>query len=93
MKSATASHILVKTEGECLELKKTIEAGAKFADVAREHSTCPSSRQGGSLGSFQPGQMVKEFDQVVFSAEVKKVHGPVKTQFGYHLIWIDSRTE
>ncbi|MFZ2956636.1 MAG: peptidylprolyl isomerase [Candidatus Ozemobacteraceae bacterium] len=93
MKSATASHILVPSEKECQELKKTIEMGAAFASVAKEHSKCPSGKQGGSLGTFQPGQMVPEFDKVVFSAEVKKVHGPIKTQFGYHLIWIDDRKD
>lgn len=93
MKSATASHILVDSEKECLELKTTIEMGASFAAVAREHSKCPSGKKGGSLGSFQPGQMVPEFDKVVFSGDIQKVHGPVKTQFGYHLIWIESRTE
>ena len=93
MKSATASHILVSSEKECLELKTTIEMGASFASVAKEHSKCPSGKKGGALGTFQPGQMVPEFDKVVFSGDVQKVLGPVKTQFGYHLIWIESRTE
>jgi len=93
MKTATASHILVKTEKECLELKAKIEGGASFAAMAKEHSECPSGEEGGSLGSFRPGQMVPEFDKVVFSKELKTVHGPVKTQFGYHLIWIESRQE
>lgn len=93
MKSATASHILVSTEKECLELKDRIEKGADFANVAREHSKCPSGSDGGSLGSFGPGDMVPEFDKIVFAKELKKVHGPVKTQFGYHLIWIDSRKD
>merc|ERR1711924_373647 len=92
-KSAEASHILVKTEQECLDIMKQIEGGADFADMASKHSTCPSGKSGGSLGSFGPGQMVPEFDKVVFSGEVKKVLGPVKTQFGYHLIWISSRTD
>ncbi|MDA3902819.1 MAG: peptidylprolyl isomerase [Desulfuromusa sp.] len=64
-----------------------------FEKVAMEHSTCPSGQQGGALGEFSPGQMVKEFDEVVFSGDVGKVLGPVKTQFGYHLIEITSRTE
>jgi len=89
---AAARHILVPTEAACLELKKQIEAGADFAAVAREHSSCPSGRQGGALGEFGPGQMVREFDEVVFSGEVGKVLGPVKTQFGYHLIEVTSRT-
>lgn len=92
-KKAKARHILVDTEGQCQELKKQIESGTDFADVAKQHSKCPSGRKGGELGEFQPGQMVKEFDDVVFSAELNKVHGPVKTQFGYHLLEITSRTE
>jgi len=74
-------------------LKEDIEGGADFADVAREHSSCPSSRDGGNLGEFGRGQMVPEFDEVVFSAEVGKVQGPVQTQFGYHLIEITDRTD
>lgn len=91
MPIARARHILVKDQAECEDLKKKIEGGAKFADMAREHSQCPSGKSGGDLGQFSPGQMVKEFDTVVFSAEVGKVHGPVKTQFGYHLIEITDR--
>ena len=93
MASATARHILVETEEVCEDLKSAIESGKDFADVAAEFSACPSGKEGGSLGSFSPGQMVKEFDEVVFSAELDKVHGPVKTQFGYHLIEITSREE
>jgi peptidyl-prolyl cis-trans isomerase C len=92
MPKATARHILVATEAACLALKNQIEAGADFAVVARDNSSCPSGRQGGSLGEFGPGQMVREFDEVVFSGEVGKVLGPVKTQFGYHLIEVTSRT-
>ncbi|MDI5936541.1 peptidylprolyl isomerase [Halomonas kalidii] len=92
MARATARHILVDSEAKCQALKAEIEGGRDFAEVAREHSTCPSGRQGGDLGSFGPGQMVREFDEVVFSGELNKVHGPVKTQFGYHLLEITSRT-
>ena len=92
MARATARHILVETQQQCEELKTQIEAGADFADVAKKVSKCPSGRQGGDLGAFSPGQMVAEFDTVVFNAEVGKVHGPVQTQFGYHLIEITSRT-
>ena len=91
MASAKARHILVATEAQCVELKAKIEAGADFADVAKQHSSCPSSRQGGDLGEFGPGMMVPEFDKVVFSAEVGKVQGPVKTQFGYHLLEVTER--
>ena len=93
MSKARARHILVKEEKLCSELKKQIEGGTDFAKVAAEHSTCPSGKKGGDLGEFGPGQMVPEFDAVVFSKELNKVHGPVKTQFGYHLLEITSRTD
>ena len=92
MASASARHILVDNEEKCLELKAEIEGGADFADVARQHSSCPSGRQGGELGTFGPGQMVKEFDEVVFSGELNTVLGPVQTQFGYHLLEVTDRT-
>ncbi len=93
MASATARHILVDSEEKCLSLKQEIEGGADFADVAKANSSCPSGQAGGDLGKFGPGQMVKEFDEVVFSGDLNTVHGPVKTQFGYHLLEITSRTE
>jgi peptidyl-prolyl cis-trans isomerase C len=93
MPKATARHILVDTEIQCAALKKEIEGGADFAEIAREHSSCPSAKQGGDLGEFGPGMMVREFDEVVFSADVNKVQGPVKTQFGYHLLEVTSRTD
>jgi len=93
MAQASARHILVENETFCEELKAKIAGGKDFAEVARAHSTCPSSRQGGDLGEFGPGQMVKEFDTVVFSAPVNEVQGPVKTQFGYHLLEVTSRTD
>lgn len=92
MAKARARHILVKDEKACEELKTNIENGQKsFEDAAKELSECPSGAHGGDLGEFSQGQMVPEFDQVVFSAEVGKVHGPVKTNFGYHLIEIIER--
>lgn len=93
MPQATARHILVSTEENCNELKTAIEDGADFAQVAKDNSSCPSSRDGGNLGSFGPGQMVKEFDAVVFSAPVNVVQGPVKTQFGYHLLEVTGRDD
>jgi peptidyl-prolyl cis-trans isomerase C len=90
---ATARHILVDTEDRCLQLKAEIEAGADFADVAQRESSCPSRQKGGDLGTFNPGQMVPEFDQVVFSGELNTVLGPVKTQFGYHLLEVTNRWE
>jgi peptidyl-prolyl cis-trans isomerase C len=92
MARATARHILVASKEVCEDLKTQIEAGADFAAVAQQHSLCPSGKQGGGLGEFGPGQMVKEFDQAVFTGEVGKVLGPIQTQFGYHLLEVTSRT-
>ncbi len=93
MAKAQARHILVDTEEKCADLKQQIADGADFTDLAKQHSSCPSGKTGGDLGEFGPGQMVKEFDEVVFSGEVNVVHGPVKTQFGYHLLEVTSRTD
>ncbi|MHC4154511.1 MAG: peptidylprolyl isomerase [Planctomycetota bacterium] len=93
MARASARHILVETQEQCDDIKRQIEAGADFAELAKEHSQCPSGQRGGDLGEFSPGQMVQEFDTVVFSGDPEKIHGPVQTQFGYHLIEITSRTE
>jgi peptidyl-prolyl cis-trans isomerase C len=95
---ATASHILIKggaeAENKLEDIKAEIgDSPVKFAEFAAKFSECPSASSGGSLGEFGPGQMVKEFDTVVFNSPVGKVHGPVKTQFGYHLIYISDRTE
>ncbi|SMF57815.1 peptidylprolyl isomerase [Pseudobacteriovorax antillogorgiicola] len=93
MKKAAARHILVESEELCVSLKDQIANGANFADLAKEHSTCPSGKGGGSLGTFTQGQMVPEFDQVVFSAPLGEVQGPVQTQFGYHLIEVTMRND
>ena len=93
MAEASARHILVDTEEQFLQLKEAIANGEDFGDVAKKHSSCPSGAQGGDLGSFGPGMMVPEFDEVVFSANLGEVHGPVKTQFGFHLLEITSRTD
>jgi peptidyl-prolyl cis-trans isomerase C len=93
MAKATARHILVDTEDQCNSLKSEIEGGKDFADLAKEHSSCPSGQKGGDLGEFGPGMMVREFDEVVFSADVGTVQGPVKTQFGFHLLEVTSRTD
>lgn len=93
MATASARHILVDTEAQCEELKQQIAAGADFADIAREYSSCPSGKSGGELGEFGQGMMVPEFDKVVFNEELHTVHGPIKTQFGYHLLEITSRSE
>ena len=93
MPKAQARHILVPTEEKAHELKQQIADGADFAEVARENSTCPSGQRGGDLGEFYPGQMVKEFNDVCFNEEVGVVHGPVQTQFGYHLIEVTKRED
>jgi len=92
MAKASARHILVATEAECVKIKGEIEGGKDFAQMARQFSKCPSGKRGGELGEFFRGQMVPEFDQVVFEKELNKVHGPVKTQFGFHLVEITKRT-
>ena len=93
MTVASARHILVETEEECLKLKELIlNEGNEFSEIARTYSTCPSKEQGGDLGQFGPGMMVKEFDEVVFKAEINSVQGPIKTQFGYHLVEVLSRS-
>ncbi len=93
MAKATARHILVDTQDKCQTLKDEIAGGADFADLAKQHSSCPSGQQGGDLGEFGPRMMVKEFDDVVFSADLHTVQGPVETQFGYHLLEVTSRTD
>ena len=93
MTLASARHILVESKEECEDLKTQIAGGADFADLAAEHSLCPSGQDGGALGEFEPGQMVPEFDKVVFSAPIGQVQGPVKTQFGWHLVEVTSRTK
>ena len=93
MAKATARHILVETEEQCNDLKQQISDGADFGEIAKAHSKCPSGQQGGDLGEFGEGMMVPEFDRVVFNEAVGVVHGPVKTQFGYHLLEITSRTD
>jgi len=92
MATASARHILVNDEQQCIDLKKKIESGKMtFEEAARDHSLCPSGVKGGDLGTFSEGQMVPEFDKVVFNEEVGEIHGPVKTQFGYHLLEVTER--
>lgn len=89
-----AKHILVDSEEKCAQIKEDIEKGEmSFEDAAKEFSTCPSGQKGGDLGEFGHGQMVQEFDEAAFAAEVGEVVGPVKTQFGYHLIKVEKKNE
>ena len=90
----SASHILVDSEDKANDILGQIQAGSiSFEDAARRHSSCPSAQQGGSLGEFTRGQMVPEFDQAVFSMEEGELRGPVKTQFGYHIIRLDEKKQ
>lgn len=93
MATATARHLLVESEEVCKELKQRIVDGEDFAQLAKEYSQCPSGAQGGDLGSFGQGQMVPEFDTVVFNEAINVVHGPVQTQFGFHLLETTSRED
>ena len=93
--TVNASHILVDTEERALEILEEIKSGkTTFEDAAKANSSCPSGQNGGSLGDFGRGQMVAEFDSAVFSMEVGEISSaPVKTQFGYHLIKLNSKSE
>ena len=88
---ARASHILVKTEEQANQIMKRLADGEEFAKVARRFSSCPSGKNGGDLGWFGKGMMVPEFEKVAFDEEVGKVVGPIKTQFGYHVIKVTGK--
>ena len=90
-KQVKASHILVPGESEARKLLDQIKSGVSFADLAGQHSQCPSGKKGGDLGYFGKGQMVKEFEDAAFNTAVGETVGPVKTQFGYHLIRVTDR--
>ncbi len=92
VQTAHALHILVKHQEQAQDIIKQLNKGAKFADLARKHSTCPSGKKGGDLGEFRKGQMVPQFDKAVFSGKVLEPIGPVKTKFGYHVIKVLYRT-
>lgn len=92
--TVSAKHILVETEAACKDVLAQIESGAKtFEDAAKEYSTCPSKERGGDLGEFGRGQMVKEFEDAAFAAEIGQIVGPVKTQFGAHLIKVEKKQD
>ena len=85
-KKAMARHILVKSKEEAEKLKQRLAKGEDFAKLARKFSTCNSAKRGGDLGEVRPGQMVKSIDAVIFRKPTNVVHGPIKSQFGYHLV-------
>ena len=89
--SAHASHILVKSKGEATQLATNIKKLKDFQKTARKKSTCPSSQKGGDLGWFRKGMMVREFDEAVWKIPIASTSEPIKTQFGYHLIWVHER--
>jgi peptidyl-prolyl cis-trans isomerase C len=91
--SAWASHILVESKSEAIQLKQKISKLKDFQKAARKKSTCPSRQKGGDLGWFRHGQMVPEFDVAVWETPLQQTSDPVKTKFGYHLIWVHEREE
>jgi len=86
MSKVRASHILVPTLNEAVSLHEQITAGADFAQLAQQNSKCPSGRNGGDLGEFGRGMMVKPFEDAAFGLNVGDLSNPVQTQFGYHLV-------
>lgn len=88
MRSAMARHILVKTADEAKALKRRMEKGDNFEQLARKHSQCPSGKRGGDLGEVKKGQMVASVDKAIFSGPLRQVQGPVKSRFGYHLVQV-----
>lgn len=82
----SAQHILVEQEFEAKDLIKKLDDGAEFSELARDFSKCGSAAQGGDLGEFGRGMMVKPFEEAAFGLEVGQVSTPVQTQFGYHII-------
>lgn len=88
-KSVNASHILVKNEKDAQNIMARLEKGENFADLAKRFSKCPSKSKGGNLGWFNKGDMVKEFEDAAFAGKKGEVVGPVKTEFGYHIILIN----
>ncbi len=91
--TVNASHILVAEEEKAVALLSEIREGKiSFEDAAKANSTCPSGKEGGSLGDFGRGQMVPEFDTACFEMEIGELRGPIKTQFGYHIIRLNGKT-
>ena len=88
-----ASHILVKTEEEAREVRSAIDQGAGFEETARRKSIDASAVRGGDLGVFQKGQFIPEFEEEVLQMKKGEIRGPVKTQFGYHVIRLNDRME
>ncbi|EOD01595.1 peptidylprolyl isomerase [Caldisalinibacter kiritimatiensis] len=88
-----ASHILVKDENKVDEILNELNNGLSFEEAAEKYSSCPSKTNGGDLGYFSRGKMVPEFENAAFNMEKGEVKGPVKTQFGYHIIKLTDKKE
>ncbi|WP_410568028.1 peptidylprolyl isomerase [Acinetobacter sp. H1(2024)] len=91
MQTAIVRHILVKDKDLAEQLKKKLQSGADFAKVAKQYSTCNSAKRGGELGEVKKGQLVPVIDKVVFTAAERVLQGPIKSQFGYHLLEVKFR--
>ena len=81
-----AAHILVKTEQDARKVLEDLKSGVAFSNEAMLKSICPSAKRGGDLGWFGRGMMVKEFENAAFSGKKGELTGPIKTQFGWHII-------
>ena len=90
-KYVKARHILVNSEAEAIQIKKAIDDGGSFTYYAQKYSLCPSGKNGGDLGYFGKGQMVKPFEDAAFELSVGQVSEPIKTEFGWHLIEVDDK--
>lgn len=90
-RTVCANHILVTSEQDAIKLKSQIETFEDFQFYAQRYSQCPSGRNGGDLGCFSKGQMVKPFEEASFNGNIGEVSDPIKTQFGYHLIWVRTK--
>ncbi len=86
-----ASHILVNDRNQAQELLRRLKQGANFESLAREFSTCPSRSQGGDLGWFGPGKMVRPFEDALKTIGVGSLSDVVSTQFGYHIIKVTGK--
>ena len=93
MQTAIVRHILVKDKNLAEQLKQKIQAGSDFAKIAKQYSTCNSAKRGGELGEVRKGQLVPIIDRLVFSAAERVLHGPIKSQFGFHLLEVKFRTD
>jgi len=81
-----ASHILTEKQSQALKVLEELKSGTDFSQLAKKYSQCPSGKKGGDLGQFGRGQMVREFEQTVFSLKIGEISQPIKTKFGYHII-------